>query len=148
MAILKSLVTVVPDDSIIITIGDNHQIDIPPYYVESLNSLIPDKNRKLMKKKLAGKVFSFQTLQNWSNWKYAIELKFSSRQERISQGRGKHPIVKTIQYSKFNFLPYSPLNFNLSDIIFYPYGSASPSTYGDWTREIIKVIGGFSRKFS
>lgn len=121
--ILKSIFPIIPDNSLIITIGDEHALTLEPDYNRNFNKTIPQKNIKLMKQKLKGKVFSFNTTEYWDK-------------DTISN-TGK---------SEFNFVPFSSSNFNVENITFYPQINKSGFTYGDWVRELIKVISGFHEK--
>ncbi len=119
--ILKSLSEVIPDDSIIICLSDQGQVPSVKF-----NDSVPQRARNNMKQKLKGKVFAFNTVYPWD------------------------PYSITNLSNKFNFKPLSPRNFNYEDIIFFPtepYTNSHPNlTYGDWSREILRIISGFTRK--
>lgn len=122
--ILKSLSDVIPEDSIIICLSDQGQLT--DYTSIKFNDYVPQRTIKSMKQKLKGKVFAFNTIYPWT----PNNISGLSR--------------------SFNFIPPSPRNFNYDDIIFFPTGSYYNShpnlTYGDWSREIIRIISGFTRK--
>lgn len=128
--IAKSLVDVVPDNTLIITFGDNHQHRLRPRANQEFNeNQILPKTRILMKKKLKGKIYSFNTSETWED----IFTK---------------PGLDTYD-TGFPFKPFNASDFAYYDIKYFPtrsyYTANSNLTYGDWVREIINAIAGFTK---
>jgi len=124
--IAESLADISPENSLFILLGDEHQMTSSTHQ-RAFNSAIPDKARKLMKKQLRGKVFYFCTDGFWTSTAY----------QKVER--------------EFNFVPYSPSNYNFEDVYLFPRGTEKGIifknfTYGDWSREILKVIAGLIRK--
>jgi len=126
--VLKSLINVCPDNSLFITFGDEHAHTLIPYKNKLFNLTVSDKARKLMKKKYKNRVFSFNTTEYWDN----------------NYTRG------TVSRTNFNFADSTPNDFKYTDIKYFPtisYKATHTSfSYGDWVREIINVISGFTAR--
>ncbi len=125
--VMKSLINVCLDNSLFITFGDDHAHYLKPDKNAEFNLTVSPSARKIMKRKLSNKVYSFYTT------KYAPDS--------LADG--------TDTYTQFNFIDSTPSDFKYNNIKYFPTNKYSEThrslTYGDWVREIINVISGFTK---